>query len=67
MDPKQFESMTSKQFAQSMTSSRYEQILALIKQEAQDSVEDGICDDPKEAMLVILDGIAYDLNLTDRA
>jgi hypothetical protein len=58
MDPKQFESMTS---------SRYEQILALIEQEAQDAVDGGICDDPKEAMLVLLDGIAHDLNLTDRA
>jgi len=54
MDPKQFESMTT---------SRYEQIIALIEQEAQDAVDDGICDDPKEAMLVILDGIAHDLNL----
>ena len=54
MDPKQFESMTT---------SRYEQIIALIEQEAQDAVDDGICDDPKEAMLVLLDGIAHDLNL----
>jgi hypothetical protein len=54
--------MDSKQF-ESMTSSRYEQILALIEQEAQDAVEGGICDDSKEAMLVLLDGIAHDLNL----
>lgn len=44
------------------TSTRYEQILALIEQEAQDAVEDG-CGDRKDAILAILDGIAQDLNL----
>jgi hypothetical protein len=53
MDPKQFESMTT---------SRYEQILALIEQEAQEAVEDG-CDNRTGAILAILDGIAQDLNL----
>lgn len=45
-----------------MTQTRYEQILALIEQEAQDAVEEG-CGDRKEIILVILDGIAEDLNV----
>lgn len=57
--------MNQKQF-DSMTSSRYEQIIALIEQEAQEAVEDG-CGDRADAILAILDGIAQDLNLTPRA
>jgi len=56
----------NKQEFQSMTSTRYEQIIALIEQEAQDAVEDG-CGDRKDTILAILDGIAQDLNLTPRA
>ena len=44
------------------TSTRYEQILALIEQEAQDAIEDGGVN-RKEIILVILDGIAEDLNV----
>lgn len=53
--------MNQKQF-DSMTSSRYEQIIALIEQEAQEAVEDG-CGDRGDCILAILDGIAQDLNL----
>jgi hypothetical protein len=56
----------NKQEFESMTTSRYEQIIALIEQEAQEAVEDG-CGDRKDAILAILDGIAQDLNLTPRA
>jgi hypothetical protein len=60
--------MNQKQFEQfdSMNSSRYEHIIALIEQEAQEAVEDG-CGDRADAILAILDGIAQDLNLTPRA
>lgn len=58
--------MNKQEQFQSMTTSRYEQIIALIEQEAQEAVEDG-CGDRGEIILAILDGIAQDLNLTPRA
>lgn len=38
----------------------YEQIIALIKQEAQDAVDGGLCTDREEAILAIIENLAQD-------